>query len=468
MTESPILNNSFETSRRKFLQTTLVAGGIGLSLDEILRLRAQAGTGGSVPSDTSVIQIWLGGGPSQFETFDPKPDAPVEVRGPYSAIQTKLPGIQFCEKLPRTALVLDRAAIIRTITHPTNDHFGGAHRLATGNPNDLGRSTHPSAGAIASRFRGAINPQVPAYVLLSEEQTRNPVIATVMGPAYLGSQHSPFTILQDPFQRTFQSDKVRDAVSSLKLADDYTLARVSDRRSLLASLDRFSRKADATRAMEGLDGLNHLALDMVTSGAARRAFDLNEESPATRDRYGRHRWGQMGLLARRLVEAGVTFITLNTAPDSLCWDWHRNIVNDDRPADGSDGPSRGMDISGPPLDQMLSTLIADLYERGLDRKVLLIIWGEFGRTPKVNSTGGRDHWGSLMSMILAGGGLRMGQVIGTTSANGEVPTSRPVSPTDVLATIYRHLGIDLSRQTVNRAGRPIPLLPDGTPLAELG
>jgi hypothetical protein len=462
------MKNALETSRRDFLQTTLVAGGFGLSLDEILRLQAHAAPRGSARADTSVIQIWLGGGPSQFETFDPKPDAPVEVRGPYSAISSKLPGVLLCEKLPRTAMVLDRATIIRTITHPTNDHFGGAHRQSTGNPSEGGRSTHPSAGAMASHFRGAINPQVPAYVLLSEEQTRNPVIATVMGSAYLGSQHAPFTILQNPFQRTFQPDKVRDAVSSLKLADDFTLARVADRRSLLVSLDRFSRQADATRAMEGLDGLNHLALDMVTSGAARRAFDLNEESPKTRDRYGRHRWGQMGLLARRLVEAGVTFITLNTAPDSLCWDWHRNIANDHRPADGSDGPSRGMDISGPPLDQMLSTLIADLSERGLDRKVLLVVWGEFGRTPKVNATGGRDHWGNVMSMVLAGGGLRMGQVIGTTSPNGEVPTSRPVAPTDVLATIYRHLGIDLNRQTVNRAGRPIPLLPDGTPLAELG
>lgn len=175
----------------------------------------------------------------------------------------------------------------------------------------------------------------------------------------------------------------------------------------------------------------------------------------------------MALLARRLVEAGVTFVTLNTAPDSLCWDWHRHIVNDNRPADGSDCSTRGMDISGPPLDQMLSTLIADLYERGLDHKVLLVVWGEFGRTPRVNATGGRDHWGSLMSILMAGGGLKVGQVIGTSNANGEVPSSRPVSPTDVLATIYRHLGIDLTQHTVTNAGRPIPILPDGAPIAEL-
>ena len=439
-----------------------------MSLSDILKLRAETAATGHAPPDTSVIQIWLGGGPSQFETFDPKPEAPIEVRGPYSAIATVLPGVQICEKLPRTALVLDRAAIIRTIVHPTNDHFGAAHRLTTGYPGDLGRSTHPSTGAVASLFHGANNPQVPAYVLLSEELTRNPVIATVMGSAYLGARHSPFTILQNPFQKSFQPDRVRDSVSNLRLADDFTLARVSDRRSLLVSLDRFARQADATRSMEGMDALNQTALDMVTSGAARRAFDLNEESAATRDRYGRHRWGQMGLLARRLVEAGVTFITLNTAPDSLCWDWHRNITNDDRPADGSDGPSRGMDISGPPFDQMLSALITELYERGLDRKVLLVVWGEFGRTPRVNPTGGRDHWASLMSMILAGGGLKMGQVIGTSNSNGEIPTDRSVAPNDVLTMIYRHLGIDLTRQTVTRAGRPIPLLPDGKPIVELG
>ena len=461
------MNSPSSTSRRRFLQASLSAGGAGLSLADILRQRAFAESNRRSTSDTAIIQVWLGGGPSQFETYDPKPEAPVEIRGPYSAIQTKLPGILFSEMMPRTAMALDRAAIIRTVRHTTNGHFVGAHWCSTGYSGDLNRSTHPSAGAIASRFRGAVNLGVPAYVLLSEEQTRNPEIATVMGAAHLGSQHAPFTIMQDPFEKKFQQDKVVRAASSLKLADDLTLSRVSDRRSLLTGLDRFARQADATRAMDGIDSFTQTALDMLTSGAARRAFDLNEESPATRDRYGRHRWGQMGLLARRLVESGVTFVTLNTAPDSLCWDWHRNIVNDNRPADGSDGPSRGMDISGPPLDQMLSTLITDLYERGLDRKVMLVVWGEFGRTPRVNPTGGRDHWGSLMSILMAGGGMKVGQVIGTSSSNGEVPTSRPVSPTDVLATMYRHLGIDLNRHTVTSAGRPIPLLPDGVPIGEL-
>lgn len=458
------------TRRRRFLQSTLAAGGTGLSLPQLLQLRAQSAQANDhvrTPADTAVIQIWLGGGPSQFETFDPKPLAPAEVRGPYASISTKLPGVAFCEMLPRTAGIADRTAIVRTVTHATNGHFVGAHWCSTGYPGTNNRSSHPSAGAIASEFRGSADSGLPAYVMLSEDQTRNPEIGSVMGPAYLGAAHSAFSILQDPFRNEFQNQRVRDAVSSLRLADDITLDRVEDRRSLLSSLDRFERAADATRSMTGIDEFNRQALDMVTSGAARRAFDLNQESSATRDAYGKHRWGQMGLLARRLVEAGVTFVTLSTAPDSLCWDWHLNISDDNRPDDGSAGPSRGMNISGPPLDQMLSALITDLYERGLDRKVMLVVWGEFGRTPRVNATGGRDHWGSLMSILLAGGGLKVGQVLGTSSANGEVPLSRPVSPTEVLATMYRHLGIDTSLHAFNNSGRPVPILPDGRPIAEL-
>ena len=448
------------------MQSTLCAGGAGLTLGDVAQLRAESDPSSQM-KDTSVIQIWLGGGPSQFETFDPKPHAPAEFRGPYSAIQTVLPGILACEKLPMTAQVLDRAAVIRTVQHATNGHFVGAHWLSTGYSGDTGVTTHPSSGALTAKFRGSNQPGLPAYVLLSEEQTRNPVIGTVMGSSYLGSNHRPFTIMQDPFQRAYQHGKITAATSNLNLADDVTIDRVDDRRALLGELDQFARNAESLGAIDGVGDFNRQALDMVTSGAARRAFDLTQESQATRDRYGRHRWGQMGLLARRLVESGVTFVTFNMAPDSLCWDRHRNIVNDDRPADGSDGPTRGMDISGPPLDRMLSALIADLYDRGLDRKVLLVVWGEFGRTPRVNKTGGRDHWGSLMSILMSGGGLKVGQVIGESTPKGEVPRTRPVSPEEVLATMYRHLGIDPSWHTVTNAGRPHPVLPGGKPIEEL-
>ncbi len=437
-------------------------------MPELLRLRAaSADSPQKIDSDTAVIQIWLGGGHSQFETFDPKPEAPVEYRGPYGVIPTKHPGISFCEKLPRTAQVIDQAALIRSITHTTNGHYVAAHWLSTGYPGNITPPTHPSSGSIVSHFRGANDPGLPPYVLLSHEQTRNPEIGAVMGTGYLGVQHAPFTVMQDPYRDEFKRRKVVEATSNLTLANNLTIDRVDDRRSLLQQLDRFSRNADATRQMEGIDRFTVAALDMVTSGRARAAFDLTREPEHVRQMYGSHRWGQMALLARRLVESGVTFVTINTAPDSLCWDWHLNIVDDKRPADGSDGPSRGMEHHGPPLDQMVSALLTDLYQRGLDKKVMLVVWGEFGRTPRVNKTGGRDHWGALMSILMAGGGLKVGQVIGASNSKGEMPSERPIHPTDVLATMYRHLGIDLNGETINNAGRPIPLLPSGRPIAEL-
>lgn len=466
-------------SRRRFLQDagSVLAGGAGLSLADIVRLRAaeplEQGTSAQspIPSDTAVIQVWLGGGPSQFETFDPKPLASEEIRGPYgSPIATKHPGILFCEKLPRTAQVVDRAAIIRSVTHSTNGHFVAAHWCSTGYMGENNAASRPSSGSIASKFRhkGAGQPAgMPPYVLVSEEQTRNLNIGAVMGAADLGAQHEPFTVLQDPFQNKFDDARLANATSSLQLADDITIRRMGDRKTLLGQVDRLSRRLDAAGRLEGVDEFNRAALDMVTSGAAKRAFDLSLESSATQKLYGNHRWGKMALLARRLVEAGVTFVTINTAPDSLCWDWHLNIVNDNRPADGSNGPSRGMDISGPPLDQMISALVTDIYQRGLDKKVLLVVWGEFGRTPRVNKTGGRDHWGALMSILIAGGGLKVDQVIGASNSNGEVPIDRPVAPTDVLATMYRHLGVDTAQHTLTRQGRPIPILPDGQPIREL-
>ncbi|MCH2203549.1 MAG: DUF1501 domain-containing protein [Fuerstiella sp.] len=467
----PVKTRFVEQSRRRtrrgFLQSSLLAGGAGLALDDVLRLRAQASTETQGKSDTAVIQIWLGGGPSQFETFDPKPQAPSEIRGPYSPIGTKLPGISFCEMIPKMAQIVDRASIVRSVTHSTNGHFVGSHWCATGYPGIAERATHPSAGAIASRFRGSNRSGLPGYVLLADEQTKNLQIGEVMGPGHLGVQHSPFSVFQDPFSDDFNPQKIREATASLQLADDMTVERAEDRRSLLAGVDRLARNVDVTGSIDGVDQFTRAALEMVATGEARRAFDLNRESNETRDMYGRHRWGQMALLARRLVEAGVTFVTLNTAPDSLSWDWHRNIVNDHRPSDGSQGPNRGMEVTGPPMDQMVSALVTDLHERGLDRKVLLVVWGEFGRTPRVNKTGGRDHWGSLMSILLAGGGLKVGQVVGASNEKGELPVERPVSPGDVLATMYRHLGIDPTQETITPAGRPVPVLPEGAPIYEL-
>ena len=453
-----------DTTRRRFLQSTVSAGGLGLSLDGILQAQA---SDASVDKDTAVIQVWLGGGPSQFETFDPKPEAPIEIRGPYGTITTLHSGVKFCETMPLTSQVVDRAAIIRSISHGENGHFVAAHWLSTGYRGMNNQASHPSAGALVSKFLGPRSPGMPPYVLLSEEQTRNPNIGEVMGPGHLGSGHGAFTVFQDPYVSGYRHDMLQAATSNLKLADDVTIDRVGDRRSLLTSLDNLSRNIDASRTMRGIDRFGQVALDMVTNGKARKAFDLSDEPAHIHKLYGGHRWGQSALLARRLVEAGVSFVTINTAPDSLCWDWHLNIVNDNRPADGSLGPSRGMDLSGPPLDQMIAALVTDIYQRGLDKKVMLLVWGEFGRTPRINKTGGRDHWGPLMSILLAGGGMKVGQVIGQSNSRGETPVDRPIHPNDVLATVYRHLGIDPSSHTVTREGRPIPLLPNGEPISEL-
>ena len=428
-------------------------------------LRLRAASGDEACKDASVIHVWLGGGPSQFETFDPKPDAPSGIRSPYSTIPTKYPGVLFCDTVPKISKVLDRAAIIRSVTHNQNGHGFATKWLVTGYGGRF--EGRPSVGSIVSRVRGANDPGLPGYVLLSEKQTRNFDIGSHYGPGYLGSTYAPFRILQDPFNSDYRPELVHDATVNLQLANDITLDRMANRRTLWADLDRLAKQSESSQAIGGVDRFHRAALDMVVSGHARRAFDLSEESAATHELYGNHRWGKMALLARRLVEAGTTFVTLSTAPDSLCWDWHKNIINDKRPADGSQGPSRGMDISGPPLDQMVSALVTDIYQRGLDKKVLLVVWGEFGRTPRINKTGGRDHWGPLMSILMAGGGLKVDQIIGASNPNGEVPTDRPIKPEDVLVMMYRHLGIDPHMHTLDMQGRPHPLVPDGRPISEL-
>ena len=450
--------------RRQFLESVVTVGGLGISLDQVVRAKE---ANDNVSKDTAVIQVWLGGGPSQFETFDPKPDAPIEIRGPYGTIPTLHSGVRFCETMPRTSQVVDRANIIRSLSHGENGHFVAAHWLSTGYRGMNNQASHPSAGSLVSRFLGPRESGMPPYVLLSEEQTRNPNIGEVMGAGHLGAGHGAFTVLQDPYRSQYQVDLLSKATSNLELANDMTLDRVDDRRSLLSALDTFSREMDRTRRMAGIDRFSQVALDMVASGKARKAFDLSEEPKHIHQLYGSHRWGQSALLARRLVESGVSFVTINTAPDSLCWDWHLNIVNDHRPEDGSLGPSRGMDLSGPPLDQMVAALVTDLYQRGLDKKVLLLVWGEFGRTPRINKTGGRDHWGPLMSILLSGGGLKTGQILGTSNSRGESPIDRPIHPNDILAMVYRRLGIEPQWQTITREGRPIAVLPDGQLIQEL-
>lgn len=270
-------------SRRRFLSASLCAGGAGLGLGDVLRLRSLAADQGSIAPDTSVIQIWLGGGPSQFETFDPKPLAPVEIRGPYRPIQSKIPGVLACETMPLTAAVLDKTAIIKSFTHPFDDHFGLVRWCLEGRKEADKREGYPSFGSIASKFRGPRRPGMPAYVMLSEEPVMHHHLFDAMGPGYLGVSHSPFAVLQDPYPSDFQFDRLKSATSSLELANDATLDRINDRQSLLAELNRLPRRLDSNRVQEGLDPFAKLALELITSAKARQAFDLNAESAATRE-----------------------------------------------------------------------------------------------------------------------------------------------------------------------------------------
>jgi len=453
--------------RRAFLKSTVSAGAAGLTLAEVLRCRAEAAQQGRSVKDTAIIQIWLGGGPSQFETYDPKPLATEQNRGPWNAISTTLPGEQFCELLPRQARLLDKMAIIRSACHTTSDHHGGVRICSTGK-----KEMHePSSGSISSLLRGPNALGVPSYAHLSFRPKANPQFIDAFKSSYVGDSNAPYWIYANPATDDFQ-------VPNLDLVHGLSLKRMEDRSALAKQFDRIRRGADVFGAMESMDYFQRSAFEMVTGPAAREAFDLSREDPKNRDRYGitkldfvpgespktrecngRHRWGQSVLLARRLVEAGVTFVTVNTDPGSLTWDVH--------------GDKRGgavtytMQLAAEQMDQMVSALTHDLYSRGLDKKVLVVVWGEFGRTPMINKCIGRDHWPNVFCVAMIGGGLKTGQIIGASDAKGAVPADRPVSPHDVLATMYRHLGIDPRTNLLNRSGRPIPILSEGEVIQEL-
>jgi hypothetical protein len=433
-----------EITRRAFLETTVSAGTAGLTLPAILAAQAQGREQtGQTRSDTAVIQIWLGGGPTQFETYDPKPDAPAEYRGPFKAIPTALPGVQICELLPAHARVMDKCAILRSVYHNSGDHDYGMFVCTTGKT----VKNEPCVGSYLAKIRGASGSALPPYIHLGFPQTANVGFLPNFQANYLGCGYDPFYVTDDPSDAKFK-------VPNLELADGVTIDRLDDRKSLLAQFDRVRRGYDSSGIAESLDHFGRVAFDMVTGPRSRDAFDLSHEDPATRERYGMHRWGQSCLLARRLVEAGVGFVTVNFDPHSYAFDMHGNVKT-------------GMENVGPRMDSAIPALVEDLYQRGLDKQVLVIVWGEFGRTPKVNGSGGRDHWGEVMSVLVAGGGLRVGQVIGSSSAKGEVPKDRPIEPYDVLATIYRHLGIDPRATFSDLAGRPVPLLHTGQVISEL-
>jgi len=425
-------------SRRSFLRVGML-GLAGLTLPDLLRLRALASSRGEPATDTAVIQIVLGGGPTHIDTYDPKPDAPKEFRGEFHPIPTNVPGISVCELLPQQAQVMDKMAIIRSLHHTTADHNSGQHWIMTGFPatQQLQRGNdRPSVGSIISKLRGPNRPGVPPYVAI-------PNAPQYSQGAYLGPGHNPFDLGGDP------AGNFR--VRNLDPAGGLNLGRLEDRRYLLGKLDRIERERDASGMMDGLDRFTAQAYEMVTGPAARKAFDIAREDPRLRERYGRNRVGQSCLLARRLVEAGVTCVTISDGG----WDHHGQVFQQCRK-------------QLPPLDAAIASLVEDIYDRGLADKVLVVAWGEFGRTPRVNGQAGRDHWPGAMSALVAGGGLRMGQAIGATNRKAEQPTERALHPEDVLHTVYRVLGIDTSHEFLNEAGRPMAVLNTGHPIEELG
>jgi hypothetical protein len=431
-------------SRRSFIKVGAL-GLAGLTLPDWLQHQAHASKAGRSTRDTAVIMIWLDGGPTHMETYDPKPEAPAEYRGPLKAIPTNVPGIQLNELLPRHAEVMDKLAIVRSIHHDNGDHFAGAHWMLTGyhgsNAANL-EPMYPSAGSIAAKLRGANLPGMPAYVAV-------PVAASVglvpgyNSGAYLGTAFNPFQTGGDPNAHGF-------SVRNLSLPGGMTLAQLEDRKTLLTSFDRLRRDIDRSGTFDSLDRFQSEAYEMISGPTARKAFDLSTEDPRWRDRYGRHSWGQSCLLARRLVEAGVTFVTVHMGG----WDDHAQI-------------EQAMKSKLPITDRAIATLVEDLVARGLYDQVAICVCGEFGRTPRVNPSAGRDHWGQVMSVLMGGGGIKGGVVVGSSTDKGEYPRDRPLGPEDMLATLYHVLGVDTSVSFTDRSGRPHPVLPKGKPIREL-
>jgi hypothetical protein len=442
-------------SRRTFLRAGFL-GLAGLSLPDYLRARAlarESGRPSAAGRDLSVILVWLDGGPPQHETYDPKPEAPVDFRGPLKAIDTSVPGVQVSELLPGHARLMDKMALIRSVHHNNGDHFAAAHWMLTGyhgsNAANLAPQ-YPSAGSIVARLKGAKRPGMPAYVGLPHTHSVG-LAPGYHGAAYLGVAYNPFSADGDP-----NSDGYR--VPNLALPSGVTPSRFDGRRGLLHAFDNARRDVDASGLMDGLDRFTQDAYAMVTGPEARAAFDVRSEDPRLRDRYGRHQWGQSALLARRLVEAGVRFVTLTFGG----WDMHSSL-------------DRSVHRVLPILDAAVATLVDDLDQRGLLDSTAVVVMGEFGRTPRMNKTGvpgsdpvpGRDHWGEVMSVLVAGGGFARGKVIGASNSKGEVPKERPVTPADLLVTLYHQMGIDPETSFTNRSGRPVTIGSTGRVIEEL-
>jgi uncharacterized protein DUF1501 len=422
------------TTRRDFLKAGVLGMGAlgGLSLTDLLRARAAASEQGQPTRNTSVVWLWLGGGPTHIETFDPKMSAPAEFRSVTGAIETNVPGIEIGGTFERMARISDKMAYVRSFAHTNSGHGGGTHWVMTGYnfpPADNGQGQiKPGLGSILARHRGANNAQtgLPTYIRMSG------ILGD--GPSWLGSAYAPF-------------DSAGNARNNMNL--QVTLDRLAERRSLLHSFDSLDRDVDRSGVMNGLDAFEGQAFNLLLS-RARETFDITREDPRTLDLYGNHRLSQQLLLARRLCEQGVGFVTINYGG----WDMHGNIA-------------MSMRQTAPAVDHAVSAFVRDVTQRGMENDILLVVTGEFGRTPRVNGSAGRDHWAPLSTLALSGGGLRMGQVVGESNARAEVPRTTPITPQDLMATVFHVLGIPQGTHYNDPTGRPTPMVNGGRVIREL-
>lgn len=428
-------------SRRGLIQAGL-AGMVGLSLPDLLKLRAESAQVSGISSNTAVIYLELAGGPSQHETYDPKPMAPVEYRGPMTPVSTCLPGVQFGQYMVEQAKIADKLAILRGVWHDSGSHGTSSHLTQTGyylqdrqsRDNDM-----PCIGSITARVRGSNADGMPPFVSIPRRMRFG-------SAAWLGKGYNSFETVQSADRKNFE-------VPNLTLLRGLTDDRLGDRKALLKQFDSTRRMIDNDGVADAMDDFTRQAFNMVSGDGARVAFDMEQESAKTRDRYGRNALGQDMLLARRLVENGVTFVTVR-ASSLGSWDDHNGIES-------------RMKKKGPGFDQGVAALVTDLEERGLAEQVMIVAMGEFGRTPRVNKKAGRDHWGRVMSVMLAGGNINKGVVVGASDSNGASPAEAPYRPENILATLYQHLGIDPAATFPDNSGRPRYILEQRKPIKEL-
>jgi len=428
-------------SRRWFLQAGL-AGLAGLTLSDLLRARAEAASAAAARK-TAVVLFWLSGGPSHLDMWDPKPDAPAEVRGPFQSIASKVPGIRVCEHLPLQARIMDRLTLIRSVDCRASNHTpitmqaGNALARRTDDGRDGGG--YPAMGSVAARFRGPNDPNLPAFVGLADSWK-----ADVWGAGHLGSSYEPV--------------KGSELRGRLALPRGVKVSQLQDRNRLRLQFDRLRQELDTTDTMARVDRYTRQALEMVVSSKAQKAFQLDEEPDRLRDAYGRDSLGEKALLARRLVEAGVTFVLVSGA-----WGYFDHHGDEVRWG----GIVKGLKPLLPRVDGVVYTLVNDLQARGLLGSTLVLMLGEFGRGPVMNKNAGRDHWVNCMSMLAAGGGAPGGRVIGSTDSKGYDIKDGRVRPADLAATVFRHLGIELSASWRDPQGRPIPIVTEeGRPIPE--